>query len=239
MLTKVRTLRTIDESGAVLIVRLPDAESAERVAPAAIEGGFRAIEVTLSAPGAVGLIGRLAAEYGSKGDAVGAGTVLDGHAAYQCISAGASFLVSPQHHPEMIRVANRNQVATISGTFTSTELPESAGAGADVLKLFPTEGGPTATSPESSLLPETSAQPFRVHASDATSSPLRYRRGRNPVRSPGRACDTAATPAVETRPQQRSVESAHATSPGWNAETPVLLTGRASVGRGVNELTAS
>jgi 2-dehydro-3-deoxyphosphogluconate aldolase/(4S)-4-hydroxy-2-oxoglutarate aldolase len=121
MLTKVRTLRTIDESGAVLIVRLPDAESAERVAPAAIE-------VTLSAPGAVGLIGRLAAEYGSNGVAVGAGTVLDGHAAHQCISAGASFLGSPQHHPEMIRVANRNQMATISGTFTSTELPESAEA---------------------------------------------------------------------------------------------------------------
>jgi 2-dehydro-3-deoxyphosphogluconate aldolase / (4S)-4-hydroxy-2-oxoglutarate aldolase len=48
MLTKVRTLRTIDESSAVLIVRLPDTQPAERVAHGAIEGGPRATEVTLS-----------------------------------------------------------------------------------------------------------------------------------------------------------------------------------------------
>ena len=64
MFTKLRTLRTIEESGAVLIVRLPDADSAERVAHAAIEGGFRALEITLSIPGAVDLVHRLAAQYG-------------------------------------------------------------------------------------------------------------------------------------------------------------------------------
>lgn len=140
MFTKLRTLQTIDESGAVLIVRLPDATSAERVAHAAIEGGFHALEITLSIPGAVDLIHRLTAQYTSQGIVVGAGTVLDGHAAYECIRAGATFLVSPQLNPEMIRVANRYQVPTISGAFTPTELLESAEAGADILKLFPTEG---------------------------------------------------------------------------------------------------
>ena len=140
MFAKLRTLQTIDESGAVLIVRLTDADTAERVAHAAIEGGFRALEITLSIPGAVDLIRRLAAQYASQGIAVGPGTVLDGHAAYECIRAGATFLVSPQLNPEMIRVANRYQVPTISGAFTPTELLESAEAGADILKLFPTEG---------------------------------------------------------------------------------------------------
>lgn len=140
MFTKLRTLRTIDESGAVLIVRLPDAETAERVAHAAIEGGFRALEITLSIPGAVDVVRRLAARYGPEGIAIGAGTVLDGHAAYECIRAGAAFLVSPQLNPEMIRVANRYQVPTISGAFTPTEFVQSAEAGADMLKLFPTEG---------------------------------------------------------------------------------------------------
>jgi 2-dehydro-3-deoxyphosphogluconate aldolase/(4S)-4-hydroxy-2-oxoglutarate aldolase len=140
MFTKLRTLHTIEESGAVLIVRLPDADSAERVAHAAIEGGFRALEITPSIPGAVELIHQLAAQYASKGVAVGAGTVLDGHAAYECIRARATFLVSPQLNPEMIRVANRYQVPTISGAFTPTELVETAEAGADILKLFPTEG---------------------------------------------------------------------------------------------------
>jgi len=139
MFTKLETLRTIDESGAVLIIRLPDADTAERVAHAAIEGGFRALEVTLSIPGAVELIRRLAGQYISQGVAVGAGTVFDGHAAYECIRAGARFLVSPQLNPEMIRVANRYQVPTISGAFTPTEILESAEAGADIVKLFPTE----------------------------------------------------------------------------------------------------
>ena len=139
MFTKLTTLRTIEESGAVLIIRLPDADTAERVAHAAIEGGFRALEITLSIPGAVDLIRSLAAQYTSQGVAVGAGTVLDGHAAYECIRAGATFLVSPQLNPEMIRVANRYQVPTISGAFTPTEILETAEAGADIVKLFPTE----------------------------------------------------------------------------------------------------
>ena len=140
MYTKLQTLRTIDDSGAVLIVRLPEADTAERVAHAAIEGGFRALEITLSIPGAVDLIRRLAQRYDAEGVVVGAGTVLDGHAAYECIGAGARFLVSPQLNREMIRVANRYQVPTISGAFTPTELLESAEAGADIVKLFPTEG---------------------------------------------------------------------------------------------------
>jgi 2-dehydro-3-deoxyphosphogluconate aldolase/(4S)-4-hydroxy-2-oxoglutarate aldolase len=139
MFTKLQTLRTIEEAGAVLIVRLPDADSAERVAHAAIEGGFTALEITLSIPGAVDLIRRLSARYAPDGIAVGAGTVLDGYAAYECIRAGAAFLVSPQLNPEMIRVANRYQIPTISGAFTPTELLETAEAGADLLKLFPTE----------------------------------------------------------------------------------------------------
>ena len=97
------------------------------------------MEITLSIPGAVDLIRRLAAQYTPNGVAVGAGTVLDGHAAYECISAGATFLVSPQLNPEMIRVANRYQVPTISGAFTPTEILETAEAGADIVKLFPTE----------------------------------------------------------------------------------------------------
>jgi 2-dehydro-3-deoxyphosphogluconate aldolase/(4S)-4-hydroxy-2-oxoglutarate aldolase len=71
--TKLATLSTIESSGAVLIIRLPDANTAESVAHAAIEGGFRALEITLSIPGAVDLIHRLAAQYTSRGVAVGRG----------------------------------------------------------------------------------------------------------------------------------------------------------------------
>lgn len=141
MYKKLHTLQTIEESGAVLIVRLDNADLAERVAEAAIAGGFRALEITLSIPGAVDVIRKLAEKHGPDGIAVGAGTVLDEHSAYECIRAGADFLVSPQLNPAMIRTANRYQVPTVSGAYTPTELVNSAEAGADILKLFPTEAG--------------------------------------------------------------------------------------------------
>jgi virulence factor len=77
--TKLATLSTIEASGAVLIIRLPDADTAESVAHAAIEGGYRALELTLSIPGAVDLIHRLAAQYRSL-DAVFVLTLRSEHA---------------------------------------------------------------------------------------------------------------------------------------------------------------
>ena len=67
--------------------------------------------------------------------------VLDGHAAWSSIQAGAQVLVSPNLNSEMIRVANRYQVVTISGAYTPTEILNTAEAGADIVKLFPTEAG--------------------------------------------------------------------------------------------------
>jgi 2-dehydro-3-deoxyphosphogluconate aldolase/(4S)-4-hydroxy-2-oxoglutarate aldolase len=41
----------------------------------------------------------------------------------------------------MIRVANRYQVATISGAYTPTEILATVEAGSDIVKVFPTEAG--------------------------------------------------------------------------------------------------
>ncbi len=141
MFKKLDVLETIRESGNVLIVRLDDAEEALEVAAAAVAGGIRALEITLSIPGALTVIERLADRFASKDVVFGAGTVLDGHAAWSSIQAGAQFLVSPNLNPDMIRVANRYQVPTISGAYTPTEILNSAEAGADIVKLFPTEAG--------------------------------------------------------------------------------------------------
>jgi 2-dehydro-3-deoxyphosphogluconate aldolase/(4S)-4-hydroxy-2-oxoglutarate aldolase len=143
MIQKLRTLRVIDDTATVLIVRLPNADLAYEVASAAIEGGIRALEITLSIPGALSVIERLAAEHSDDGVVIGAGTVLDDHAAYACISAGAKFLVSPQLNRDMIRTANRYQAVTMSGAFTPTEIIETIEAGADIVKLFPTENNGT------------------------------------------------------------------------------------------------
>jgi len=139
MLRKHEVLQTISDTGALLIVRLDSAEEALSVARAAVAGGIRALEITLSVPNAFEVIRTLSAEFSKEGVAVGAGTVLDEQAAFTAITAGAQLLVSPNLNPNMIRLANRYQVATISGAFTPTEFVQTLEAGADIVKLFPTE----------------------------------------------------------------------------------------------------
>jgi len=141
MRQKLLTLTHINDDGVVVIVRLDDAEEAFRASQAAIAGGVKAIEVTLSTPGALRVIERLVEAHGSA-VSIGAGTVLDGHSAYASISAGASFLVSPHLSREMIRTANRYQVPTVSGAYSPTEIVETVEEGADIVKLFPAEVGP-------------------------------------------------------------------------------------------------
>jgi 2-dehydro-3-deoxyphosphogluconate aldolase/(4S)-4-hydroxy-2-oxoglutarate aldolase len=139
--TKLNTLNRIVVEGALVIVRLDDADEAFRASAAAIDGGIRAVEVTLSTPGALGVIERLVEKYGDD-VSIGAGTVIDGFSAYAAISAGASFVVSPQLNVEMIRTANRYQVAIVGGAYSPTEIVESIEAGVDIVKLFPAEIGP-------------------------------------------------------------------------------------------------
>ena len=171
MLNKFETLETIIRTGALLIARLDTADEAYRVAEAAIEGGIRAVEVPLTVPGALGVIGRLADKYGDQGIVVGAGTVLDAEAAYASISAGARLLVSPQLNPKMIATANRYQVVTASGAFTPTEVLNTLEAGADIVKLFPAElGGPAyvktilAPLPQAPVMPSGGVSPANVDA---------------------------------------------------------------------------
>ena len=83
-------------------------------------------------------IHQLAAQYRSTGRRGRGGTVLDGHFAYEC-HAGATFLVSPQLNPRDDPRREPLSSPHDQGAFTSTEILESVEAGADIVKLFPTE----------------------------------------------------------------------------------------------------
>ncbi|MGR4854806.1 bifunctional 4-hydroxy-2-oxoglutarate aldolase/2-dehydro-3-deoxy-phosphogluconate aldolase [Streptomyces sp. LARHCF252] len=171
MVTKFQSLDAIVRTGALLIVRLDSAEEALAVSEAAIEGGVRALEITLSVPGALDVISKLSERYGKDGVVVGAGTVLDEQAAHSCVSAGANLLVSPNLNPAMIAAANRYQAVTVSGAFTPTEIVDTMQAGADIVKLFPAEFmGPEyvrtvkAPLPQAPLMPAGGVSPDNVKA---------------------------------------------------------------------------
>lgn len=134
-------LNDIREARAVAILRSHDHDIGRNALAAAVRGGFRALEVTLSTPGAVELISEL-----TQNDQllVGAGTVLTVEQARQVVRAGARFLVSPVLDLDVIAEAARLGVAIIPGCATPTELWNAHRAGAPLQKLFPVPaGGPS------------------------------------------------------------------------------------------------
>lgn len=120
----------------VAIIRLDEGSSLVRVAEAVVAGGIDVLEFTLTTPGALEAIRACRARFGAS-VVVGAGTVLDGTGARQCLDAGAQFLVSPGHDPQVIAVAREGGALAMPGALTPTEIIAAWRAGADVVKVFP------------------------------------------------------------------------------------------------------
>lgn len=123
-------------SGIVGIVRTRDSTSALHAARAMLDAGLRAVEVTLTFPGALTVVEALARE-APDDRLIGAGTVLDAASARAAILSGARFLVSPNVTPEVIAAAGRYGCASVPGAATPTEVVTALEAGADLIKLFP------------------------------------------------------------------------------------------------------
>ena len=134
--SRAEVVRAIEASGVVAVIRLRDGGVGHEVALALAEGGVTALEVTMTVPGAVGLIEQLSQTLPST-VLIGAGTVLDPETARSVILAGARFVVSPVYRPEVMALCHRYEVPAMPGCFTPTEILAAWEAGADVVKVFP------------------------------------------------------------------------------------------------------
>jgi len=130
------TLTSILESGLVAIIRSDRPQGLFETANALADGGVKALEITLTTPGALEAISNLATA--SKGKfIVGAGSVLDGESARAAILSGAEFLVMPNLNTGAIEVAKRYGKVVCPGALTPTEIVTAQQAGADIIKIFP------------------------------------------------------------------------------------------------------
>jgi 2-dehydro-3-deoxyphosphogluconate aldolase/(4S)-4-hydroxy-2-oxoglutarate aldolase len=133
---KGEVVQTIRDIGIIPVVRAQSADEAMMAIDAIREGGVSLLEITMTVPGAVGVIENVSKRYGAD-VLVGAGTVLDGETARACILAGAQFVVSPSLNLETIEVCRRHGVAVMPGALTPTEVVQAWSAGADFVKVFP------------------------------------------------------------------------------------------------------
>ena len=129
-------LQRINDVGIVPVVRAGSAKHAEMATVAVREGGIPIVEITMTVPGAVEVIAKLAISMG-KDVLVGAATVLDATTARLCIDAGAEFIVSPGLDVATVEYVRSEGKVMMAGALTPTEVITAWKAGSDFVKIFP------------------------------------------------------------------------------------------------------
>ena len=134
------TLAALFDHLLVAVIRSTHADHATRLMEGVLAGGFRAVEVTATTPGAFDLVRRSA-----RPDRVlGIGTVTKAEHVDRAAEAKAAFIVSPHTDPDLLARAGAAGLATIPGAMTPTEILRAHQVGADAVKVFPISavGGP-------------------------------------------------------------------------------------------------
>ncbi|MET3947191.1 2-dehydro-3-deoxyphosphogluconate aldolase/(4S)-4-hydroxy-2-oxoglutarate aldolase [Arthrobacter sp. UYCu512] len=141
VLTSESLLAGIQETRLVAIVRGTDGLAAAAAALAAMEEGFRYVEIALTTPDALQAISAVRAA-APAGCFVGAGTVLTAQDVDHVAAAGGQFTVTPAL-AESIAVSAARGIPVLAGALTPTEAYEAMTRGATAVKLFPASiGGP-------------------------------------------------------------------------------------------------
>jgi 2-dehydro-3-deoxyphosphogluconate aldolase/(4S)-4-hydroxy-2-oxoglutarate aldolase len=142
-MTRQQILSFITDIGIVPVVRTATAEGAIKAIEAIYRGGVRAAEITMTVPGAIRALEKVADQFGDK-IVLGAGTVLDPETARACMLAGAEFFVTPSLKLSTIEIVKRYSKVICPGALTPTEVVTAWEAGADIVKIFPcgNMGGP-------------------------------------------------------------------------------------------------
>lgn len=126
------------------VVREDTAAAAMAVADAYARNGIRVIEVTLTTPDAFDLMASIGQRYAQRDIIVAAGTVRSSNDAALARRAGAQVIVSPHTDVRVIEYAVENDLLSIAGAATATEIIRAWEAGCDIVKIYPANmlGGP-------------------------------------------------------------------------------------------------
>lgn len=134
---RIEIVRRIVELGIIAVVRAETEAQGVKIVDAIKKGGIKAIEITMTVPGALDIIKSLTGTYKNEDVMIGAGTVLDSETARACMLAGAKYIVSPNLNIETLKLCNRYRVPLIPGVMTVNEAIEAMEYGSEILKLFP------------------------------------------------------------------------------------------------------
>jgi len=158
---RLEMIKKISEAGIVAVIRANSKEEGVKIVEAVKKGGIKALEITMTVPGAVDIIKELTEIYKDDEDMlIGAGTVLDPETARACILAGAKYIVSPSLNVETVKLCNRYRIAVMPGVMTVKEAVEALELGVEIIKVFPGNVfGPSIISSFKGPLPQANFMP--------------------------------------------------------------------------------
>lgn len=144
---------------ACAVLRTATSDACPKAMQAAIDGGFKIVEFTLTTPDCLQHLNDFRMKY--DGDVmVGCGTILTPEDAEKAVDAGSEFIITPVMVPDVIEWCVERNIVCVPGCQTPTELVNAYRHGAPIQKLFPgVAGGPGWVKAVSSALPFLSINP--------------------------------------------------------------------------------
>jgi len=130
-------LSQIERTGIVPVAVLKNAEDAEPLAQALLEGGLPCAEITFRTDAAQDSIKTIASKFPQI--LLGAGTVLSEEQADRAMDSGAKFIVTPGLNPRVVEHCIKKGYTVCPGIMTPSELETALGYGLDAVKFFPAE----------------------------------------------------------------------------------------------------
>jgi 2-dehydro-3-deoxyphosphogluconate aldolase/(4S)-4-hydroxy-2-oxoglutarate aldolase len=139
MRSKSEIISLLTDPGIIAVVRAQQTDQVLPLSEALIAGGVIAIEITMTTPNAIEAIREAKKALGDRG-LIGVGTVLDAATCRAALEAGAEFVVSPILRPELVPICHAADRPVVLGAYTPTEAQLAHEAGADFIKIFPSDG---------------------------------------------------------------------------------------------------
>lgn len=117
------------------VIVIDDANDAEPLAEALLEGGMDVVEVTCRTPDAPEALARIKKAFPEM--LVGAGTVVTRDQAQMCIDTGVDFGLAPGLNPDTVTFFQASETLFIPGIMTPSEIEQGLALGCRMLKFFP------------------------------------------------------------------------------------------------------
>jgi len=144
---------------ACAVLRTATSEACPKAMTAAIDGGFKIAEFTLTTPNCLDHLSTFREKYDGN-VMVGCGTILTTEDCENAVDAGSEFIITPVMLPDVIEWCAERNIVCVPGCQTPTELVTAYRTGAPLQKLFPgVAGGPGWVKAVSSALPFLSINP--------------------------------------------------------------------------------